>query len=135
MELLIVIGIIILLAAIFVPIGLNFYQIQVFNQTNDQVIWLLKQARASAMSQKNNSAFGLYFNNQQITLYQGASYQTRQADLDVNYKIPESVKIEGLGEINFSLGAGLPSQIGPIILSSNKIKKEITLNSIGLIDY
>ncbi|MFA5188573.1 MAG: prepilin-type N-terminal cleavage/methylation domain-containing protein [Patescibacteria group bacterium] len=134
-ELLIVIGIVVLLAAIFLPIGLNFYQIQVLNQTNDQVIWLLKQARSSALSQKNNSAFGLYYNNQQLTLYQGASYEARQVDFDVNYKIPSSVKIEGLSDINFSLAQGLPGQTGTIILSSNQITKTITLNSIGLIDY
>jgi len=87
------------------------------------------------LSQKNNSAFGLYYNNQQLTLYQGASYQSRQADLDIDYKIPASIKIEGLDDINFSLGTGLPSQTGTITLSSNQITKEITLNSIGLIDY
>lgn len=135
MELLIVIGIIVFLSAVFLPIGLNFYQLQVLNKTSDQVIWLLKQARTNALSQKKNSAFGLYFAEQQVILYQGESYQLRQIEMDQTYPLAESIQRYGVEEINFSKGTGLPKQTGLVTLKSNQREKTIQINQMGLISY
>jgi Tfp pilus assembly protein FimT len=134
-ELLIVIGIIIFLAAILLPIGFNFYQLQILNGTTDQIVWLLRQARTNALSQRNNSDCGLYFEKQQIILYQGENYQTRQIDLDEIYPLAGSVQEEGLEEINFAKGTGLPKQTGQIILKLNQGEKIIRINQMGLISY
>ena len=134
-ELIIVIAISIFLVAIFFPIGLNFYQIQVLNGGTDSIVWLLKQAQSSAISQKNDSAFGLYLAQNQAILFQGNNYQGREASQDINVAIPLSVRIAGLQEIDFAKKTGLPAQTGSIFLSLAGRSEEIQINSIGLISY
>jgi len=135
MELLIVIGIIVFLSVILLPISLNFYQSQILNKTTDQLVWFLKQARSNALSQMNNFSFGLYFDQKQIVLFQGESYQARQIDQDLNLPIPNSIKISGLEEIVFAKATGLPNQSAKITLSSEQGTREIQVNEIGLISY
>jgi len=134
-ELIIVIAISIFLVAIFFPIGFNFFQIQVLNGATDSIVWLLKQAESSAISQKNNSAFGLYLAQNQAILFQGDNYQGRVASQDINVSIPMSIRITGLQEIDFAKKTGLPSQAGSIFLSLDGRSQEIQINSIGLISY
>ncbi len=134
-ELIVVIGIVVLLAAIFLPIGFNFYRLQIFNRINDQVIWLIKEARAGALSQKGDLNFGVHLEGDQIIAYQGNNFSERQSDLDQVYPIPSFIKFSGISDISFNPGSALPSQGGTISISYNESVKNISINSLGTIDY
>jgi len=134
-EVVIVIAILAVLIVIFLPIGLDFYRIYVVNNTEDQVIGFLKQARVDAINQKNESDFGFYHNSSQIILFEGSSYATRNPDYDLIYSVPNNINITGLQEVVFAKNSGLPSQTGTITITLDSRIKEITINSEGLISY
>jgi len=134
-EILVVIAIILFLTAIIAPIGLNFYKIQVFNETHEQIVGLLKQARSNAFIQKNNADFGLYFGDKQMVLFQGPSYSQRDESYDFGLKLPALVEISGLSEIVFSRGSALPKQSGSLLIKLGQKQKEIIINEQGLIIY
>ncbi|MCX6743663.1 MAG: prepilin-type N-terminal cleavage/methylation domain-containing protein [Candidatus Parcubacteria bacterium] len=76
-ELIVVIGIIAILAIFLLPVSLNYYQREVLKKTEDQLVWLLKEARDNAINQKNGSYFGLYIANDNFIIFQGQSYSQR----------------------------------------------------------
>ncbi len=134
-EILVVVAIILFLAAIMVPISLNFYKMQVFNETHERAVGLLKQARSNAFVQKNNADFGLYFGDKQMVLFQGPSYDQRNESQDLSLKLPALVEISGLSEIVFSQGSALPKQSGSLFIKLGQKQKEIIINEQGLIIY
>jgi prepilin-type N-terminal cleavage/methylation domain-containing protein len=134
-ELIIVICIIILLTALFWPIGAAYYQREILNKTEQQMIWTLKLARANAINQKNNSSFGIYIKDNQLILFQGESYAQRDASKDIIYDVPSSVKISGAEIIIFAVNTGLVNNPGLISLRTNSTIKEIKINELGVIDY
>ncbi|HDQ22549.1 MAG TPA: prepilin-type N-terminal cleavage/methylation domain-containing protein [Candidatus Uhrbacteria bacterium] len=134
-EVLVVMAVIFFLAVIIIPVSLNFYNLQVFNETHEQIIGLLKQARSNAFIQKNNADFGLYFGDKQMVLFQGPSYGQRDESQDFSLKLPALVEISGFSEIVFSQGSALPKQSGSLLIKSGQKQKEIIINEQGLISY
>ncbi|MCX6744992.1 MAG: prepilin-type N-terminal cleavage/methylation domain-containing protein [Candidatus Parcubacteria bacterium] len=134
-ELIIVICIFLLLGTIFWPIGASFYQQELLSKAEQQVIWILKQARANAINQKNNSAFGVHLSAGEAVIFQGDDFSSRAIIEDVNYSLPKVVAINGLNEIIFAPNTGMVSPAGSIILSSAQSNKEIIINELGVIDY
>ncbi|MBU1160011.1 prepilin-type N-terminal cleavage/methylation domain-containing protein, partial [Patescibacteria group bacterium] len=53
-ELLIVIGLGIVIVAITVPIGLNFYNNQILDEASKDILSTLRKAQSYSMFQKNN---------------------------------------------------------------------------------
>ncbi len=134
-ELIIVICIFLLLGAIFWPIGANFFSQELASKGQQQIIWILKQARANAINQKNNSAFGVYLEKGQATLFQGDNYTDRITSEDIIYTLPKIVTIVDLNEIVFEPNTGQVSTPGTIKLNSPSLSREIVINQLGVIDY
>ncbi len=135
LELLIVIAIFFLLTAITLPVGWNFYKIQILNKTQDEIVSFLKLARNNALAQKNNSDFGVYIAKEQIVLFQGASYDSRQADKDIMFPVSKIISFSGLSEIDFNSYNAQPSQFGLITISLENQQRLIQINELGTIDY
>jgi prepilin-type N-terminal cleavage/methylation domain-containing protein len=135
MELLIVIGIIVLLSIILLPIGFNYYQRELLNKTEDQLVWLLKEARDNAVNQKNGSFFGVYIAVNDFIIFQGPNYNQRAAENDSSYSFPETITISGLKEIIFVPNTGTTQQVGTISLALGQFKKDISINEFGIINY
>lgn len=134
-ELIIVICIVLLLGAIVWPIGANFFSQELASKAQQQIIWVLKQARANAVNQKNNSAFGVYLEKGQATLFQGNTYADRVISEDINYTLPKIVSINNLNEIVFEPNTGLVTNPGTIKIASPALSREIAVNKLGVIDY
>ena len=134
-EVIIVICIILLLFAIAWPIGANFYRQSLLSKAQQQVIWILKQARNDAINQKNNSAYGVHFSNGEAIIFQGDNFANRAVVNDINYTLPKIVAISGLQELFFAPNTGFVSSPGSLILSSSGGSKEIIINKLGVIDY
>lgn len=134
-EILVVIGIFALLSILLVPLGLNYYQREVLNKTDDQLVWVLKEARDNALNQNGGSSFGVYIAANNFTLFRGTSFNQRIIEDDINYSFPDSITFTGLQEIVFSPNTGATSQIGKISLSTGHYQRDILINELGVIDY
>jgi prepilin-type N-terminal cleavage/methylation domain-containing protein len=133
-ELLIVLAIFVVLAIIFTPIALNLYRDSEFNRSADELVWSLKEARDNAISNNDNSAYGVYINENKIIVFEGASYN-ENINEENNYKIPSYIIISGLQEIVFAPSSGLLQNFGSIILKSGDTVKKITIDSQGSINF
>jgi prepilin-type N-terminal cleavage/methylation domain-containing protein len=134
-EVIIVICIILLLFVIVWPIGASFYRQQLISKAEDQVVWILKQARADAINQKNNSAFGVHLSDGEAILFQGENFDNRVAVEDMSYSLPKIATLSGLQEIVFLPNTGFVSAPGAVIIGGVGSNKEIKINKLGVIDY
>lgn len=135
MEIIVVLGIFALLAIAVLPLSLNYYQNELLNKTANQLAWALKDARDLAVNQNDGTYFGVYIGDKQFTIFNGANYDQRIIADDIIFSFPDSINIAGAREIIFAPNTGTTEQAGAISLSRNQVKKNISINSLGIIDY
>ena len=132
-ELLIVFGIFAILAAIGVPIGLNFYLSYQFDAEYELLISLLQNARNLAMVNRNESDHGLFLDTDEFVIFQGSSYSSRVASGDRSFPRASNISIGGLSEIVFSALSGNASASTTYSLSDGTIIRDLYINSEGLV--
>jgi len=125
-ELVVVIGILVMLAAIAIPAFRFFQKESDLNNSADQIINALRLAQNKTLASEGDSQWGLYFSAttspHQYTLFQGANYASRQASLDEIHKLPKGVEIyeinleSGGFETVFERVSGITQQFGTIAL-------------------
>ncbi|PLX28391.1 hypothetical protein C0581_02580 [Candidatus Parcubacteria bacterium] len=147
-ELLIVIGILLILAAASAPIYGSLQVQAQLDETSAQVIQTLRTARERSVARYNNAAHGVFFDINlggvdNYILYQGDSYAARDTDYDREIKLESSLSfinssftLTGANvDVNFSKGKGKPNNTGSIILrhetSGNRV---ISVNKKGKIE-
>jgi prepilin-type N-terminal cleavage/methylation domain-containing protein len=134
-EVIIVICIILLLFVIIWPVGASFYRQELLSKAQQQVVWILKQARSNAINQRNNSSFGVHLSAGEALLFQGENYNDRVQSEDVIYSLPKIVSFGDLKETVFSANTGFVNSPGTIILNSSGSSKKIEINQLGVLDY
>lgn len=134
-EVIIVICIFLLLGAIFWPVGANYYRQQVLEKSEQQIVWILKQARANAINQRNSAAFGVNISQGAVTLFEGLNFNQRNQAADSVYKLAPNIVISGESEFVFLPNTGEVENPGKIRVSLNAYSKEIYINKLGIIDY
>lgn len=144
-ELLVVIGISIILAAAAAPL---YGSLQVTAQLNDNtslIIQTLRTARERSVAGYNNSLHGVYFDNNlgsvsSYVLYQGGSYATRQTSYDRIQFLDQALIVSSTDfaligpdiDINFSKGTGVPSTTGTLrLMHETNGNRIIFVNSLG----
>ena len=134
MELIVVIGAAIVIAAFTMPIGFRFFQTQRLDETTMDILGTLRRANSQAMSQKNDSAFGVKFLPGLYTLFQGDSYALRALSYDEDFNLPVGISVIGIDEINFSKLNGTPSFTGAFSINSGSDSESININAYGKIE-
>ncbi|NQV88131.1 MAG: hypothetical protein HQ402_01060 [Parcubacteria group bacterium] len=136
-ELLIVIGITTILAGVSSVVYGNLQVSSQLNETSAQITQNLRIAREQSSSGLNNIAHGVEFTSSQYTIYQGASYATRDSSYDRVYSLPSAVTLSTTltgDEVLFSKGVGIPSTTGTITIThSVNGSKTISVNNQGII--
>lgn len=144
-ELLVIVGILIMLAAISIS-ALRFFQKEsALNNSAEEIINTLRLAQSKTLASEEASQWGVYFyisdDLYQYILFKGASYDTRDNSFDEIYKLPRAVEIyevnlDGQSEVVFNRLTGMSSQSGKISLrlknDPTKIR-EIIVQSSGQI--
>ncbi|MBU2109483.1 prepilin-type N-terminal cleavage/methylation domain-containing protein [Patescibacteria group bacterium] len=129
-ELLIVIALGIIIVAITVPIGLNFYNNQILDEASKDILSTLRKAQSYSMFQKNNSAFGIKFLSDSYVLFQGVSYGARTQSQDEIFNLASGISTSGVNEIVFSRIAGTTTASTLTIRSGNN-NQVISINTYG----
>lgn len=132
-ELLIVIIVALILVGLTIPIGLNFYNNQVLDETADSILSILRRAHGQAVFQKNDSAFGVKFLEDYYVLFQGDSYALRVQSQDEIFNLPLGFNLSGFDEFVFSKHQGTTTA-GIIIINTRNNTQIINVNYYGKIE-
>lgn len=136
LEVLLSIVLIGILVGVSVPAYYTLFYKNDLDVAKNQVAQSLGRAAFLALSSDGDNNWGVQIQTGVITIFQGASYSSRNTDYDETYSIASSITPSGLTEIVFNKMTGLPQSTGDIILTStNGDTKTITINSKGTVNY
>jgi Tfp pilus assembly protein FimT len=125
LELLIISGIVILVAALLLPVFNNFRSNTVLNNASQVIISQLRLAKNKTISSEGPSRWGVYFKQglpQGYTLFKGTSYGSREIAFDENHNLPSQLEFSEVGlagsasEIVFNRLTGQTNQYGFLTL-------------------
>jgi len=141
-ELLMVIGIFMVLSALSIPIYTSWQETAQVDNTEEEIVKALREAKINSQVGLNNEAHGVYLtsaeNGDKIISYQGVTYALRDPEFDSEYLLDESISLAfdlSSPDINFSLGLGTPSATGTININYNDEQgsQVISINDLGII--
>ncbi len=132
-ELMLVVVLIGIITGIFLPTFSRLFYRNNLDSAYQKIKSELYRAQSFARASKNDSDWGVYFNNDEIILFAGTSYTNRDASLDQIEKINNQVNISGLSQIVFEKYSGLTLNPGQIIISHNEESLSIDINEKSLI--
>jgi type II secretory pathway pseudopilin PulG len=110
---LIEVGIVVALAVasalLLLPVQTNYYKLNSLLNVQKEMMSALNQAKAAAIANKNNSSFGVKFDDvlHTYTIFQGDSYSERVSELDEVFPMDPEVTISGIDEVVFGRGTGI----------------------------
>ena len=128
-EVLIIVGILTLLAALSVPAFRFSQQESDLNNSVEEIINILRLAQNKTLSSEGASQWGVYFENttipHQYILFKGSNYALRDGSFDEIHKIPKNVEIYEINlgegkEAVFKQVTGEAIQIGNLKIRSIK---------------
>ncbi len=134
-ELLLVMGLITIVAAITAPVGISFYKAQLISDVSENVTDSLRRAQAYATGSRNDSSYGVQILPNEYVLFEGSSYASRVVSEDEIFYYPETVIITGFDEIIFSKVSGEPSEVGTLTFTLGNRIKYVELTPAGNIEY
>ena len=109
-----------------------------------QIVQNLRQQRTNTVTGKDDSDWGIYFNNviqpYGYTLFRGNDFVGRDSTYDLTFEFPSVLRIEQMNlgggkELYFQKSSGLPSHNGNVVLGAEGETYDISINELGLVDY
>lgn len=138
-----VVGILILIFFIIAaPFGMEFYREQVLEEQTQAIANNLRVVQSRAMSSKNDSAWGIKFypeDENRYTLFRGDSYGEREEGSDTDFNFSAGIVVEGISEVVFEKGTGIPSAgytitVNMITDYGEDIDRTIKINEEGVVE-
>lgn len=102
--------------------------------TND-LVQSLRHAKSNAQQVQGDAKWGVEIIGNQITVFQGNTYATRNTNYDQTINLPNGVTTGGLTEIVFEKVNGTTVNSGTITLTNNFGTNTITINAKGTVSY
>ncbi len=135
-EMLIVLAILFLLFGVIGSIASNTYPKHSLRAQTDVVVQTLREAQALTLARKQDSTWGVHLTSNNVTLFAGTSYATRNTLYDQVHSIPSGISMSGLTDVVFDALLGTTSQTGTITLISDATSESntITINANGVIE-
>ena len=130
-ELTIALGILGLIAAVGMPVSLNFYSNYIFSTEVSNAVRLLEQARSFSMNNKNQAAHGVRFEENKLITFLSA-YNPDEKTNQI-FKQSKSKLVGEPKEIIFANYLGSIESTQTIKLSDGYATKTISINEAGAI--
>lgn len=138
-ELLIVLGIIVILAAIIIPQFGSTRQNQLLKSATIDILSTLDKARSQTLASVNSSEYGVHFQSDRVIIFTGTTYSSGAGSNEtINIIAPASITNVTFGGVSSSSGdiyfnriSGAPSTTGTITVSNNAQTKTITISATG----
>ncbi len=135
-EILLVLATIGILAVVAIPLSRYF---QVKNNLDIAVNTFVQTMRRSQTLSQNvdgDITWGVYIQNNSITLFKGGSYAGRDENFDENFGISPNITISGNQEIVFNKFSGESQTTGTTTLTTlNNESRDVVINNKGIIEY
>ena len=128
LELLLVISIISVIGAMSAIFYSRFLAQNAVSNTVEQLSSQLRKAQTYAMAGKQNSAWGVKFASNKITLYSASS-----AAFDENFAVSSNVSVTGFTQVLFARATGIPDSTPTITITQNDTTKTVTVNAQGMV--
>ena len=134
-ETLLIVAIAVGIFALSAPYTMNFYKSNLIEDSRSNIADTLQRAKHNAALQKNDSSFGVHFDQtaNTYTLFQGDDYSTRDDTQDEVYTIIDQIILSGLEDVIFSKLSSIPRATGTITLIYGNFIKEIIIDDSGLV--
>lgn len=102
--------------------------------TENFLVGSLREARWESRLGKGADPWGVRVGGDRITLFQGASYESRNNSSDQVYEYNRNVSVSGPDEIVFSRVEGSPSVTGTFVISWRGSERRLTVNGLGVVE-
>lgn len=136
-EVLLSVVIIGVLTGLSLPVYASFQTKNDLDVNTQTLAELIRRANTYASAIRGDSAWGVRMAGTSATLFEGASYATRDTTQDETITFPGSITASGLTDIIFAKYTGTTANTGTVSLTaaSTNDTKVITINAKGLVAY
>ena len=135
-EVLLSVAIIAMLVGVSLPIYETYARRNDLDLTAQGTAAMLRRATTYARAVNKDSIWSVKVEPTRLTLFQGATFASRDTTNDEVIQIPESVIPSGVSEIQFAKLSAAPNITGSITLtSSTNDVRTVTINAKGSVDY
>lgn len=136
LEILIVLSVLAVLLAVFLPSFSKIRENQVLKNAASEVFSAIDKARSQGLSSYNSSEYGVHFEDHKIVIFQGTVYSPTDSNnekiLITSPAYISSVNLTGGAvDIYFDRLSGAPSKTGTITVSTPSASKTITVSDTG----
>ncbi|MBL7159121.1 type II secretion system protein [Candidatus Microgenomates bacterium] len=132
-ELLIVMAIMGILAALLSPFLSRFLFQYRLADTTDKFVKTLRKAQNYTFTGKEDSEWGVHYESGQLVLFKGNVYGEDHS-FDEEFGVSPSLNISGWNDIAFSKIRGKPSSGLTVSITSTAGSRTIILNEEGMVD-
>ncbi|MBD3362138.1 hypothetical protein GF362_00275 [Candidatus Dojkabacteria bacterium] len=134
-EILLTVSLITVFSAVAIVIYQTFWAKNDLDITTDKIVLSLRRAQVLAQGGFEDSSWGVHVEEGKVQIFQGPYASGILLD-NGEMIFAENIELGGPSEIVFTKMTGEPSPAGTVTLTgSNNETREITINSIGVIDY
>jgi prepilin-type N-terminal cleavage/methylation domain-containing protein len=134
-ELLVVISLIAISAASFLPLNRTLQSKNDVVNVQDIIVQTLRRAQALSQAVDGDTTWGVHLQTGSVTLFQGPDYNGRNPAFDELFKISNSIQFSGVQDVVFTKLKGEPSNTGNTTLTLRDESKTININAKGIITY
>lgn len=135
LEILIVAGIVALVISISDSVYSNFRSHNNLELATYSVVEGARHAQENSVKVKEDSSWGVEILSDQIVVFKGNSYGSRDSSFDLALMFPRGVTATGLSEIVFEKVTGVTGDTGTTTLTGTDSTREIYINEKGTITY
>lgn len=141
-EMLTVVGIVVIIAAVALPYGSIFLAQSRLQETTLNIVDALRRTQSRSMSGMGGEPWGVHFANTEITLFKGTSYDSGDYENEI-IDLPEisqinTISLNGGGDnVIFNRVIGDTSYWGTIVIDdkNSDAQATVTISEVGLIEY
>jgi len=136
LEVMLSIGIVVIISGIYIPVYLSYQHRNGLDIAINSTAGTLRRAQSLARAVAGDESWGVKIQNQQVILFRGPSYATREETLDENINLPTNVTASA-NEIVFSKFTGRVAGSGTTItlITADNEQKNVDVNQEGTVSY
>lgn len=135
LEILLTISILALSAGILSPIYFSMQTRESLETKTETIVSSLRRAQILSMSGEHDSSWGLKVLEEEVVIFKGLDYLSRDVDYDEIIVVDRKIITSGLDEFVFNKISGDTDNFGDIRLDSVSQVRNINVNKKGIVSY
>jgi Tfp pilus assembly protein FimT len=134
-EILVIISIIAIFATISTTVYTSLRSKNSLEIATNDIVGAMRLAKTYSEQVNSDSKWGVYITSEELTIFSGTSYASRDTNKDKLLKLPGSVSVSGMTEVVFEKSSGITNTTGNISVNGIDGVKNISINEKGTITY